>query len=218
MTHDATDAREELRRNLLHAALPHVPFDGWSDKTLLQAATDLRVSPDTARLMFPGGGVEMIALFSRLADEAMAAALADQPLSDLKVRERVILAVRTRIEANAAHREAARRAMTLLALPQNAATGMKLACDTADAIWRAVGDTSLDYNYYTKRLILAGVWSATVLYWLGDDSEGFADTWGFLERRVDDVVSLEKAKAKMSKAGDAARSMTRFMGRLRYGS
>lgn len=218
MSVDSQNARDDLRLKLLDAALPHVPFDGWSDKALTLAAADLGVNPETARLMFPDGGVEMITLFSARADEVMATALSARSLTDFKVRERVILAVRLRVEANAAHREAARRAMTLLTLPQNAATGLKLAYNTADAIWQALGDPSTDYNFYTKRLILAGVFSATVLYWLGDDSAHSANTWGFLARRIDDVMRFEKAKAKMSKLGGAAHAMTRFAGRMRYGS
>lgn len=213
----APDARDELRLKLLDAALAHVPFDGWGEMALDHAAADLGLDRDVARLMFPGGGVEMIALFSGQADDAMAAAVAGRGLDGFKVRDRVALAVRLRIEANAAHREAARRAMTLLALPQHAATGLKLAYDTADAIWRALHDPSTDYNYYTKRLILAGVFSATVLYWLGDDSDGWADTWAFLDRRIDDVMTFEKAKAKLSGLGDLAHTATRFMGRMRYG-
>jgi ubiquinone biosynthesis protein COQ9 len=220
MTHSPgePDPRAEMRLQLLHAALPHVPFDGWSQKALDRAADDIGVDRDVARLMFPEGAVEMIALFSARADEAMTAALLARPLAGLKVRERVALAVRLRIEANVEHREAARRAVAFLALPQHAPRGMRLAFDTADAIWRALGDAATDYNYYTKRLILAGVFSATVVYWLDDDSDGFADTWGFLERRIGDVMTFEKTKAKMSKLGEKATEAVRWFGHRRYGS
>lgn len=220
MTHfpEEPDPRAEMRLQLLHAALPHVPFDGWSEKALDRAADGINIQRDVARLMFPDGPVEMIALFSTRADEAMTATLLAQPLAELKIRERVAMAVRLRIEANTEHRDAARRAVAHLALPQHAAHGMRLAFDTADAIWRALGDTSTDYNYYTKRLILAGVFSATVVYWLDDDSEGFADTWGFLERRIGDVMTFEKTKAKMSKLGEKATEAVRWFGHRRYGS
>ncbi len=207
-----------MRLQLLHAALPHVPFDGWSQKALDRAADDIGVDRDVARLMFPEGAVEMIALFSARADEAMTAALLARPLAGMKVRERVVLAVRLRIEANVEHREAARRAVAHLALPQYAPHGMRLAFDTADAIWRTLGDASTDYNYYTKRLILAGVFSATVVYWLDDDSDRFADTWGFLERRIGDVMTFEKTKAKIGKLGEKATEVVRWFGHRRYGS
>lgn len=209
---------DELRPLILKAMLDHVPFDGWTPTAIRRAAASLALDPGMVTLAFPGGPLEMIARFSADADRAMAERVAAAPLVDMKIRERITFAVRTRIETHAAHREAARRAFTLLALPPNAAHAATLAWQTADAIWRAVGDTATDYNYYTKRLILAGVFSTTVLYWLNDDSEGAAETWAFLDRRIADVLTFETTKAKLTRLGDIGKDVVRGLGKLRYGA
>lgn len=208
---------DELKPQIIRAMLDHVPFDGWTE-TAIGRAADLGIARGMVDLAFPGGPLEMIAWFSADADRAMTESLAAANMEALKIRERITLAVRTRIEGNAMHREAARRALTLLSLPQNAAHGARLAWNTADAMWRAAGDTATDYNYYTKRTILAGVFSATVLYWLNDDSEDWADTWAFLDRRIADVLTFEKTKAKLSRLGDAGKEFVRGLGKLRYGA
>ena len=209
---------DELRPDILNAVLAHVPFDGWSRAAMDRAADDLRIPRGIVDLAFPGGPVEMIAAFSARADDDMMAAIAEHDFSALKIREKVALAVRLRIQANGAYREAARRALTFLALPQNTAAGARMVWRTADCIWRAIGDHSTDFNYYTKRSILAGVFSATMLYWLNDESEDWAATWEFLERRINDVMTFEKVKARALKLGDIPASLVRGLGRLRYGA
>lgn len=181
---------------ILDAALMHVAFDGWSDATLTAAAADAGVDPGLARALFPRGGLDLALAYHRAGDAAMLAALAARnDLAQMRFRDRVTLAVRLRLEA--ADREAVRRAATLMALPQNAPEAARALWSTADAIWTALGDTSEDGNWYSKRAILSGVYSATVLYWLGDDSEGQADTWAFLDRRIEDVMRFEANKAKI---------------------
>ncbi|WP_126974969.1 COQ9 family protein [Frigidibacter oleivorans] len=183
------------REALLDAALPHVVFDGWTEPTFRAAARDAGVDLPMARLACPRGGLDLAVAYHRRGDAAMRLALAQEDLAEWRFRDRVARAVRLRLET--ADREAVRRGMTLFALPQNAATGSRLVWDTADAIWTALGDTAEDLNWYTKRATLAAVYSSTVLYWLGDDSEGQAATWAFLDRRIDNVMQIEKAKAQV---------------------
>lgn len=186
---------EALRGTLLDAALAHVPFDGWSAATLRAAADDAGVSPDLIRAILPRGITDLAVAYHRRGDAAMRAALAARDLTALRFRERVTLAVRLRLEA--AEREPVRRGAAFFALPQHAPLGLRLIWDTADAIWTALGDTSDDLNWYSKRATLAGVYSATVLYWLGDESPDRAATWDFLDRRIEDVMRFEKFKAQV---------------------
>jgi len=193
------DHLTQAREALIEAALPHVPFDGWSSEVLRLAIAETGTDPGLAALAVPRGGVDMALGFHRLMDRRLAEELAETRLDSLRVRERITHAVRRRIELIAGHREAVRRAATLLGLPQYAPEGMRAIWETADTIWTACGDTATDYNWYTKRAILGSVYSATVLYWLGDDSAGFANTWNFLDRRIEDVMRFEKAKASVEK-------------------
>jgi ubiquinone biosynthesis protein COQ9 len=190
------DHLTEARERLLDAALPHVVFDGWSAATLDAAVAESGVDPALARLAFPRGGVDMALAFHRRADQALADEMAGADLAAMRIRDRVAHCVRRRIELVAEHREAVRRGATLLALPLHAAEGARAIWETADIIWNACGDTAEDYNWYTKRMILGSVYSATVLYWLGDQSPNFANTWTFLDRRIEDVMRIEKAKAQ----------------------
>ena len=194
-----TDKLETMRREILTAMLQHVPFDGWTMHAAEAGAADAGYKPGDAVRAFPGGPAEMIALYSRLADQRMVAEMEKRGAADLKVRERVTLGVRLRLEQNAAHREAARRALAFLSFPQNAALAAQCLYGTVDAIWYAAGDTATDYNFYTKRGLLAGVYSATLLYWLNDESEGFAATWDFLDRRIRDVMAMPKAIGNLGK-------------------
>ncbi len=188
----------ELADKLLDSAMVHVPFDGWGEAALRAAAADCGVDMAAARAVFPRGGVDMALAFHRRGDAAMVARLAERDLSQLRIRERIALAVRLRIEA-AEDRELVRRASTLFALPPYAADGTRALWGTADAIWTALGDSSTDYNWYSKRAILSGVYSATVLFWLGDDSPQSDATWAFLDRRIDGVMQFEKVKSSVDK-------------------
>lgn len=188
------DPTEDLKTKVIHAALPHVAFDGWSDATLAAALCDADVAPELGRTLFPRGAVDMALWFHQSGDRAMEETLKNETLADLKIRERVTLAVRTRIEV-ISDKEAVRRGTTLFALPIYAGDGAKALWGTADAIWSALGDPSTDYNWYTKRATLSGVYASTILFWLGDGSEGAEDTWGFLDRRIENVMQFEKTKA-----------------------
>ena len=179
---------------LLDAALNHVPFDGWSDDSLRAAARDLGMDMAHAKALFPRGGVDLALAYHKRGDAQMLARLAASDLHDLRFRDRIATAVRLRIEA-CEDRELVRRGTTLFALPPYAADGARAIWGTADRIWTALGDTSQDVNWYTKRATLSGVYSATVLFWLGDDSTGAQATWSFLDRRIDDVMQFERVKA-----------------------
>jgi ubiquinone biosynthesis protein COQ9 len=206
---------DELRPVLIEAMLPHVPFDGWTLKAAETAAGELGVPPARARILFPGGAVDMVAAYTAYADARMLRALGER-LHNLKIRDRITLAVRTRLEQASGEREAVRRALAVLGQPQNLALSARSLWRTADAMWRAAGDTATDYNHYTKRLILGGVYASTLLVWLDDASEDSADTWAFLDRRIGDVMRFEKAKARVLGSGERMPSLSRFLGRLRY--
>ncbi len=192
------DHLEETRDRLLDAALVHVPFEGWTEKALKAAIRDTGVDPGLARLAFPRGGIDMALHFHRRADRQLARELAAADLSSMRIRERIVHAVRRRIELVAEDREAVRRAVALFALPPYVPDGARALWATVDTIWRAIGDTTTDYNWYTKRMTLAAVYSAMLLYWLGDTSPGFANSWDFLERRIDEVMRFEKTRAGLA--------------------
>ncbi len=193
---------EELREKLIDAVLGHVPFDGWGEVALLAAAKDLGIDRGLALNAFPGGAAEMIEYHSCLADRRMVAAFEAAEPAGLKLSEKVALAVRLRLAANIPHREAIRRAAALLALPTHAVLAARLLYRTVDAVWYAVGDRSTDFSFYTKRGLLAGVYSATLFYWLNDKSPDCTETWAFLDRRIADVMRIPRAKARLTALGE----------------
>ena len=220
MTHATTDIPDDLRAPLLAAALTHAPFDGWSDKILDSAAGDLGIDPGLAKLAFPNGAREMIDLLAQQRDQMMQEACSPDLLASLKIREKITLLVRRRILAEAPIRESARSAVTFLALPAHSATGLKILYRTVDLMWKTIQDPSTDIAYYTKRLTLSGVYSATLLYWLNDDSEDYQDTWAFLDRRIENVMQFEKTKAQARKLSARLPDVTTLIweniSRLRY--
>ena len=155
---------------------------------------------------FPGGMTEVAAHFSDYADRRMLEELEKRDLPGLRVRERIAMTVRVRLEQNAHHREAVRRLLSFLALPFNAGLAARCTWRTVNAMWYAAGDEATDFNFYTKRALLTPVYTTTVLYWLADDSEGFADTWGFLDRRIGDVMRIPGLTARLRKALSACPS------------
>jgi ubiquinone biosynthesis protein COQ9 len=207
---------DELRPLLVDAMLPHVAFDGWSATALAAAAADIGVPADRARLVFPGGDAEMIAAYIEKADRDMTAELDRRGVRAMKIRERIATAIRVRLAQAEPHKEAVRRALAILAKPQNAAMSARTLWSTADAMWRAAGDTATDINHYTKRMSLGGVYGATLLYWLQDGSAGAADTLAFLDRRIDNVMQIEKAKVRVRESLRDRPRLSRLLGRLRY--
>ncbi len=181
------------KSRILAAALPHVAFDGWGQACFDAAITDSGVARGLALGLFPRGGIDLAAAYHRAGDEAMRQALGQRnDFATLKIREKVALAVRLRLQG--ADRELVRRGSSLFALPAHMAEGASLIWGTADAIWTALGDTSNDVNWYTKRATLTAVYGATLLFWLGDDSDGQVETWNFLDRRIENIMSIETAK------------------------
>ncbi|MEO6298170.1 MAG: COQ9 family protein, partial [Paracoccaceae bacterium] len=172
-----------------------VAFDGWSAATFKAAIADSDMPPGLARAIFPRGGVDLALAYHQRGNDQMRDALATTDLGPLRFRDRIAAAVKLRLAQS--DPEVVRRGVALFALPQHAADGTKAIWGTADAIWAALGDTSDDVNWYTKRASLSAVYGSTVLYWLGDDSAGHQPTWDFLDRRIDNVMSFEKAKAAL---------------------
>lgn len=186
-------AEDQMKARLLEAALVHVPFDGWSDRTLAAACGDTGIPQSLARSLFPRGGVDLALAYHARGDAEMQSRLAETELSAMRYRDRIARAIQLRLDL--ADRELVRRGTTLFSLPLHAADGARAIWATADAIWTALGDTSTDVNWYTKRATLSAVYGATVLYWLGDDSTGHQATWDFLGRRIEQVMQIEKLKA-----------------------
>ncbi|MEO0487155.1 MAG: COQ9 family protein [Pseudomonadota bacterium] len=186
----------ELKAQLVEAALGHVVFDGWSDVTFRAAVADSGIDPAVARGLCPRGALDLAVAFHKAGDAEMAARMATEDMSDLRYSEKVARAVQIRLEV-IPDKEAVRRGTTLFALPQNSVEGGQLIWGTADAIWTALGDSSDDLNWYTKRAILSGVYSSTILFWLGDDSLDDQATWAFIDRRIADVMTFEKVKSKV---------------------
>lgn len=201
-----TKTPQDPKLSLLDAALLHVPFDGWSEATFAAAITDSGVEPTVARAICPRGAIDLAVAYHHQGDAQMLAALDAENLNDLRFRDRIARAVRLRLEA-VQDKELVRRGTTLFALPHYAPEGAKLIWGTCDAIWKVLGDSSDDINWYTKRATLSGVYSATVIYWLGDDSENHANTWDFLDRRIDNVMQIEKLKAQVNQSPTLSKLM-----------
>jgi ubiquinone biosynthesis protein COQ9 len=199
---DPTDPENPLRDRLAEAVLSNAAFDGWSQSAIQAAARSLSLAAGEAERLFPGGALEVIDWIDGRATERMEQALAQTDLKALRIRQRVALAVRLRLEPLNLHREGLRRAAALMATPLNARRGAAALWRTVDAIWHALGDTSTDFNYYSKRALLAGVYGSTMLVWFDDKSAGCADSWAFLDRRIENVMQIEKLKAQTRKLFD----------------
>lgn len=191
------DEEASAKFAVVNAALARIPFDGFTDKVLQDSASDAGVDRQLLLRLFPDGPRSLVEAYSEMADRDMAARLSGMTLGKLKIRERIAAAIRTRIAVLRPHKEAARRAAAFLTLPPNAPRAATLLYRTVDLMWRAAGDTSTDFNFYTKRAILAGVYSTTLMRWFTDDSKDESATEEFLARRIDDVMRFEKLKAQM---------------------
>ena len=181
---------------LMQTALPNVAFDGWSNSTFVAACREADISERKARLFCPRGALDLAIAFHKWGDDQFETAFTKKKISELKVREKIRKAVELRIKL-ASDKEAVRRGIVLFALPIHAFEGSRLIWDTSDLIWELIGDNSEDYNWYSKRAILSAVYASTVLYWLGDNSEGSEETWHFLDRRIEDVMKFETAKVQL---------------------
>ena len=181
---------------LMLAALPNVAFDGWSNLAFSAACKEADISEEKARLFCPRGALDLAVAFHKWGNEQFETSFKKKNISQLKVREKIKKAVELRILL-ASDKEAVRRGVVLFSLPINAFEGSRLIWDTSDLIWELIGDNSEDYNWYSKRAILSGVYASTVLFWLGDNSDGSEETWHFLDRRIEDVMRFEKVKVQL---------------------
>ena len=214
---------DELRLALAPEIAASAIFDGWTDTALMSAADMAGVDPDVVKLAFPakaigGRAMDMIEAWIASIDAKMVAELPAEKLAAMKIRERIRTLVAFRIEAVDGLEEALRRALTIMAMPQNAPRALKMGWNSADLMWRLAGDTATDYNHYTKRTILAGIYSATLAVLVNDDSENKQTTYAFLDRRIDGVMKFEQFKYKLLNSDREHFSLTRFLGRLRYPS
>jgi ubiquinone biosynthesis protein COQ9 len=209
---------DEMRDALARELPAHAAFDGWGEAALLSAAAALGIDPGHARLAWPaessGAAVAMIAGWYGAIDADLAAAFPPERIAAMKIRDRIAALVLARLDLAQPHREAARRALAVLARHPLVAT--RLGWQAADGMWRLAGDMATGPDHYTKRLTLSGVYGATLLVWLDDDSEGGADTRAFLQRRLADVMRVETFKAKLRPDPERMFSVTRLLGRLRY--
>ena len=207
---------DELRLALAPLVPGHAVFDGWGEKALAMAAAELGVPAPRARLAFPDGAAGTIDAWFDAIDRAMATAFPLERVEKMKIRERIRALVMFRLELIEPHKEALRRALAILAQPQNLALAARLGWRAADRMWRIAGDRATDFNHYSKRAILIGVYGSTTLVYLDDRGEGLAETRAFLDRRIDDVMRFEKLKASWRGNRDRLPSISRFLGRLRY--
>lgn len=207
---------EALRRQLAPAIADAAVFDGWSQDAVAQAAYVAGIDPELARFAFRDGAMAMVTAWVSHVDERMAETTPASSLNGLPIRERIRRLVMARLDAVARREEALVRALSIMAMPQNLAASAKLGWRSADAMWRLAGDTATDYNHYSKRAILGGIYAATLNVFARDSTEGKAETRAFLDRRIDGIIRFEKAKAQFLRKPDERFSMTRLLGRIRY--
>jgi ubiquinone biosynthesis protein COQ9 len=212
---DEPSPLEKLRQRLALAVGEHAVFDGWSRAAVDSAAEKLGIDRAQARLAMPKTQAGLIDAYIQAVDRALQEHFTSKRLAKMKIREKIRAMVWHRLEIMAPAREAVRRGLATLAMPQNLPLAMRIGWRTADLMWRIAGDTSTDFNHYTKRMTLGGVYASTLLAWLDDDSDQWSDTAAFLDRRIDDVMKFEKWKAEWKGSGEHL-SVSRFLGRLRY--
>lgn len=207
---------DELAIALAPAIADAAVFDGWTHAAVAGAAAMEGVDPDIARLAFPGGAMDMIAAWIRSIDDSMAKALPAPALEAMGVGQRIRSMLLFRLEALTPRHEAFRRAVAIMAMPQNAKRTAKLGWQSADRMWRMAGDAATDFNHYSKRAILSSVYASTLAVFSQDESEGHADSYAFLDRRLKDVADFGKFTARFNRDDAERFSPMRLLGRLRY--
>lgn len=207
---------DEMRDLLAQRLAAHAAFDGWNDQAVTSAAQEKGVDADIAKLAFKGGPMVLIDAWIGAVDAEMARRLPPEKLNAMKIRDRITALVATRLEIAAPDKEGQRRALAIMASPQNIPAATRIGWRSADRMWRLAGDTATDFNHYTKRMTLSAVYASTLAVFVNDESEGFADTRAFLDRRIDNVMQFEKVKAQAKARREMIPSLSRFIGRLRY--
>ncbi|HNW18777.1 MAG TPA: COQ9 family protein [Sphingorhabdus lacus] len=207
---------DEIRAALAPLIARNAAFDGWSYAAVDSAAVELEIEPDVAALAFNGNAMRMVDAWIDSIDQELARRLTASRLNALKIRDRITILLATRLEIMNPDREALRRAMAIMAMPQNIVRGTKVGWRSADRMWRMAGDTASDFNHYTKRATLSAVYGSTISVFVNDESPDFIDTRAFLDRRIENVMQFEKVKAQARARKEYAPSLSRFIGRLRY--
>jgi ubiquinone biosynthesis protein COQ9 len=213
---DAPTPLEQIRRRLALSVGENAVFDGWTSTAVDAAAATHGIDPAQARLAMPKSQAELIDVYIQGVDRALEAAFPPERIASLKIRARIRDMVWERLLIQTPAKEAVRRGIAILAMPQNLASATRIGWRTADRMWRLAGDTATDFNHYTKRLTLSAVYGSTLLAWLNDEGEGQVETAAFLDRRIDEVMRFEQLKARWRQGGDRRPSLSRFLGRLRY--
>ena len=206
---------DEIADVLIPLVAQSAAFDGWGTASVLAAAAEAGVDADLAALALPGGAIDHIDRWFAWIDAEMARRLPPETLAAMKIRMRITRLVAVRLEIVQPNKESLRRALAILAMPQNLARATRLGWRAADAMWRLAGDTATDFNHYSKRTLLGGVYASTLAAYMGEDDPDFPETRAFLTRRIDNVMQIEKAKAGWQKRGESRISLSRFIGRLR---
>jgi ubiquinone biosynthesis protein COQ9 len=207
---------EQIRRRLALTVGENAVFDGWGPAAVEAAAEQLGVELSQARLAMPKTAPGLVDSYIQAVDRELESYFSADQIAGLKVRERIRALVWHRLEVMGPAREAVRRGLAILAMPQNVSLGLRISWRTADLMWRLAGDTSTDFNHYTKRVTLGAVYSSTLVVWLDDQSHEWAETSAFLDRRIANVMQFEKWKAEWRGSGERRISVSRFIGRLRY--
>lgn len=207
---------DEIRVALAPILGRHAGFDGWSDAAVHAAADEFGVDRDVAMLAFKGNAIDIIDAWIESIDLELGRRLPADKLGAMKIRDRITALLATRLEIMAPDRESLRRALAIMAMPQNISKSAKMGWRSADRMWRLAGDTSSDFNHYTKRMTLSAVYASTLSVFVNDDSENFANTQAFLDRRIDNVMQIEKVKFQAKQREEYLPSLSRFIGRLRY--
>jgi ubiquinone biosynthesis protein COQ9 len=207
---------DEVRAALAPIIARNAGFDGWSDAAVHAAADEAGVDRDVAKLAFKDNAIDMIDAWIDSIDLELAHRLPAENLAAMKIRDRITALLATRLEIMAPDRESLRRAMAIMAMPQNLVRSAKIGWRSADRMWRLAGDTASDFNHYTKRMTLSAVYASTLSVFVNDDSDNFADARAFLDRRIDNVMQFEKVKFQAKQRQEYVPSLSRFIGRLRY--
>ena len=213
---DHHEISETIKAQILQAALADLAFDGFTDAVVEKAGQSGGIDSSEVALAFPRGGIDLAIYFVRDGVAEMETKLAALDIESMKIRERIKTAVQIRLEVDTDNKEIARRAFNMLALPGNAKDASICLAHTVDVMWRSTGDKSTDFNFYTKRATLAAVYSATRLFWLNDDSTDAQDSWAFLDRRIDNVMQIEKGKAKFRELQDRLGNPLETLAKFRY--
>ncbi len=207
---------DEIRNALASRIGNHAGFDGWNSRAVAAAADELGIDADLAQLAAKGRAIDLVDLWIGHIDAEMARRLPDEKLAAMKIRQRITALIATRLEIMAMDKEALRRALAVMAMPQNLAKATQLGWRSADRMWRLAGDNATDFNHYTKRMTLSAVYASVLAVFINDDSEDFTETRAFLDRRIDNVMQFEKVKAGAAARRENLPSLSRLIGRLRY--